>query len=143
MKKYYICKETGTLREFKRLRVIGIYDEISEYICKLPCEKAISLHNDYCKKVDKLECRIYGMNEFNKMVEDYLPLEIMLMCDSGGFYPHDQYFWFNECGDISSGDYPIQDQESPVSIGDIVKFIIVNDDDFGNEEIRKLLDEDE
>lgn len=143
MKKYYICKETGTLREFKRLRVIGIYDEISEYICKLPCEKAISLHNDYCKKVDKLECRIYGMSEFNKMVEDYLPLEIMLMCDSGGFYPHDQYFWFNECGDISSGDYPIQDQESPVSIGDIVKFIIVNDDDFGNEEIRKLLDEDE
>lgn len=143
MKKYYICKETGTLREFKRLRVIGIYDEISEYICKLPYEKAISLYNDYCKKVDKLECRIYGMNEFNKMVEDYLPLEIMFMCDSGGFYPHDQYFWFNECGDISSGDYPIQDQESPVSIGDIVKFIIVNDDDFGNEEIRKLLDEDE
>lgn len=141
MEKHYACKETGTLREFKKLKVIEIYDEISEYICKLPCEKAISLYNDYCKKVDKLECRIYGMNEFNKIVENYLPLEIMFMCDSGGFYPHDLYFWFNEWGEISSGDHPIKDQKSPVSIGDIAKFIIVNDDDFGNEEIRKLLDE--
>lgn len=141
MEKDYICKEIGALREFKKLKVIEIYDEISEYICELPCEKAISLYNDYCKKADKLECRIYDMDEFNKIAKDYYPLEIMFMCNSGGFCPYDLYFWFNKYGEISSGDHPIRDQESPVPIGDIAKFIIVNDDDFGNAEIRKLLDE--
>ena len=81
------------------------------------------------------------MNAFKTIVEKYVPHEIMFMCNSGGFYPNERYFWFNEYGEISSGDYPIREQKSPVSIGDIAKFIIVNDDDFGNEEIRKLLDE--
>ena len=119
-----------------------IKEKLAVYIGDLPGTKAISLHNEYCEHDCAYENHIYGMDEFDEIVGECLPSELARMCYYGDFCPANSYFWYNGYGNLVSSDYPATDNNSPFYVSDIVKYIVDNDDDLGDEEIREMLDEE-
>lgn len=119
-----------------------IEEKLTAYIEELEDYKAISLHNEYCEHDRRYDDHIYDMDEFNEIVGECLPSDVARMCYYGDFCPVNSHFWYNGYGNLISSDYPTTDINSPFYVNDIVKYIVNNDDDLGNEEIREILDEE-
>lgn len=117
-----------------------IKEKLAEYIGDMPGNKAISLHNEYCEHDHKYDDHIYDMDEFDEVIGERLPSDVAFMCYYGDFCPANSHFWYNGYGNLVSSDYPTTDDDSPFYVYDIVKYIVDNDDDLGNEEIREILD---
>ena len=119
---------------------MSIQEKLAAYIGDMQEDKAISLHNEYCEHDHKYDDHIYDMDEFDEIVGECLPSDVARMCYYVDFCPTDSYFWYNGYGNLVSSDYPATDDESPFYINDIIKYIVDNDDDLGDEEIREILD---
>lgn len=117
-----------------------IREKLAAYITDVSEDKAISLHNEYCEHSCGYDYHIYGMAEFDEIVGECLPFDVARMCYYGSFCPADSYFWYDGYGNVASNDWPTTDDDSPFYVYDIVKYIVDNDDDLGDEEIREILD---
>lgn len=119
-----------------------IKEKLAAYIGDLPGNKAISLHNKYCERDHRYDDHIYDMDEFDETVGECLPFDVARMCYYGDFCPEDSYFWYDKYGDLISGDCPTTGSNSPFYVDDIVKYIVDNDDDLGDDGIEEILDEE-
>lgn len=117
-----------------------IREKLAAYIGDMPGNKAISLHNEYCERDHRYDNHIYDMDEFDEIIGECLPSELARMCYYGDFCPANSYFWYNGYGNLVSSDCPTTDINSPFYVSDIVKYIVSNNDDLGDEGIREILD---
>lgn len=99
----------------------------------------IALWNESCREYGYPDDEIYSMDEFNDIMEDYLPFDIVQKIYYGGnFNPNSAYFYFNGYANLVSLDYP-DVEKSPFCIDDLVDRIVRNENAFGNDEIAAVL----
>lgn len=106
----------------------------------------VELWNESCREYGYPDDEIYSMDEFNDIMKDYLPFDIVQKIYYGGnFNPNSAYFYFNGYANLVSLDYP-DAEKSPFCIDDLVDRIVRNENAFGNDEIAAVLngeDDDE
>ena len=95
--------------------------------------------NEYFDKTEYYDDRIYDMEEFDEMMDDMLPSDIAIKIFYGDFRPNDNYFKFDGYDNLQSFDY-ISDE---VDLEEIADYIVDNDEDFDNSDIREILGEDD
>ena len=95
--------------------------------------------NEYFDKANYYDDRIYDMDEFNEIMSGMSPSDIATKIFYGDFRPNDNYFRFDGYANLQSFDY-ISDE---VDLEEIADYIIDNDEDFDNSDIREILDEED
>ena len=113
---------------------------IEEILNSLADHEIVDVNNAYqdCVNGDDY---IYSMDEFDEFMEGKTPCEIARIAIYGNFNPCDMWFWFNGYGNVVSSDYP--DDANGWDASCISEYAVENDEDFGNSDIREILDEDE
>ena len=94
--------------------------------------------NEYFDKTDYYDDRIYDMEEFDEIMDGMSPWNIATKIFYGDFRPNDNYFRFDGCANLESFDY-ISDE---VDLEEIADYIVDNDEDFDDSDIREILDEE-
>lgn len=113
--------------------------QLVDFINEMDESELISLHNEYGDSVNHWDDRIYSMWDFDEIMSGTEPFEVARMCFYGDFNPNDDYFHFNGYGNLESLDgYELTDH---IYIDDIADYIIRNDDELYNDDIRTILDE--
>ena len=97
-----------------------------------------TIANEYFDKTNYYDDRIYDMEEFDEIMSGMSPSDIALKIFYGDFRPNDSYFKFDGCANLQSFDY-ISDE---VDLEEIADYIVDNDEDFDNSDIREILDEE-
>ena len=100
--------------------------------------KLFTIYNEYLDKTEYYDDRIYDMEEFDEIMSGMSPSDIALKIFYGDFRPNDHYFKFDGCANFQSFDY-ISDE---VDLEEIADYIVDNDEDFNNSDIREILDEE-
>ena len=95
--------------------------------------------NEYFDKTNYYDDRIYDMDEFDEIMSGMSPSDIVLKIFYGDFRPNDHYFKFDGCANFQSFDYISEE----VDLEEIADYIVDNDEDFDNSDIREILDEDD
>ena len=112
-------------------------DEVLEMLRDMD-DELIEIHNAYCEKVNYTDDMIYSMSMLNEFYYGKDPLDIILDAYNGAFNPNDNWFRWNGYGNLESTDRPI---DNWIDIDEIADYIVENDEDLGNKDIRDLLDE--
>ena len=99
--------------------------------------KLYTIANEYFDKTEYYDDTIYDMDECDEIMSVMSPSDIALKIFYGDFRPNDHYFKFDGCANFQSFDY-ISDE---VDLEEIADYIIDNDEDFDNSDIREILDE--
>ena len=94
--------------------------------------------NEYFDKTNYYDDRIYDMDEFDEIMSGMSPSDIATKIFYGDFRPNDNYFKFNGYANLESFDY-ISDE---VDLEEIADYIVDNDEDFDNSDIREIIDEE-
>ena len=97
-----------------------------------------TIANEYFDKTNYYDDRIYDMDEFDEIMSGMSPSDIALKIFYGDFRPNDHYFKFDGCANLESFDY-ISDE---VDLEEIANYIVDNDEDFDNSDIRESLGEE-
>lgn len=95
--------------------------------------------NEYFDKTEYFDDRIYNMDEFDEIMSGMSPSDIALKIFYGDFRPNDHYFKFDGCANFQSFDYISVE----VDLEEIADYIVDNDEDFDNSDIREILGEDD
>ena len=95
--------------------------------------------NEYFDKTEYYDDRIYDMDEFDEIMSGMSPSDIAMKIFYGDFRPNDNYFKFDGYANLQSFDY-ISDE---VDLEEISDYIVDNDEDFDNSDIREILDEED
>lgn len=113
---------------------------IEEILDNLADHEIVDVNNAYqeCVNGDKY---IYSTDDFDELMDGMTPTEIANRVAFGDYNPYHMWFWFNGYGNIVSGDYP--DRADGWFASDISEYAVENDEDFGNSDIREILDENE
>lgn len=99
----------------------------------------LMIYNEYLNKVEYYDDRIYNMDdEFDEMMNGMKPLDIALKIFYGDFRPNDHYFKFDGCANLYSFDY-LSDE---IDFEEIADYIVDNNEDFDDIDIREILDEE-
>lgn len=117
-------------------------ERIKEIIEEMSTYGAITLWNGYCDLANRMDDRIYYMDDFNKTMNGREPLDIAKTCYFGVFNPIHELFWFDGYANLESGDW-IDGERSPFYIDELVDYIIENEEDFGNDNIAEVLEGEE
>ena len=129
-------KGVFTMAEKKVERV----DIIKSVIEQLPVSIVVDINNEYCSQIGNVEGWIYQMSEFDTIFADHTPLEIAAEVSDTQFWPSDDWFWFNNIGNLCSSD-SVWDSE--INLDDIAIFIDESEDSFNCPEIAEVLECDE
>lgn len=117
-------------------------EKIREYIESLTNEEKRSLWNEYCNADNRTDDWIYNMSEFDDINEGRMPSDIALSICYGDFRAIDDYFWFNGYANFESSNW-IDDDSSPFYINELISYIIENDNDLYDDNIREILEGEE
>lgn len=117
-------------------------EKIREYIESLTNEEKRNLWNEYCNDSNRTDDWIYDMLEFDDINEGKTPSDIALSICYGDFRATDNYFWFDGYGNFESSDW-IDDNSCPFCIDELIDYIIENDNDLYDDNIREILEEEE
>lgn len=113
-------------------------DKIYDILNDMEESELVSINNSY-NSYTGLGCHIYEMEEFDDEYDNNTPLEIAEAVTGGSFSTGDKYFAKDDWDDCNSfdciGDY--------VDCSDIAQYCVEHDEDFGNEEIRAILDKND
>ena len=110
---------------------------ITEYLESLRSSELLSIHSEFCSAANYYDNEVFNMDNFEEIVSGWKPLELAQRIFYGDFNPNRNYFYFNGYGNLVSTDYP----EDLIDISEIVSYIVENDDELYNDEIREMLDE--
>ena len=97
-----------------------------------------TIANEYFDKTRYYDDRIYDMDEFDEIISGMSTSDIATKIFYGDFRPNDNYFKFDGYANLESFDY-ISDE---VDLEEIADYIVDNDEDFDNSDIREILDEE-
>lgn len=118
-------------------------EKVREAIENMDHAEVVDIWNNYCEACRCPDDIIYSMSEFDEIMEYYTPWEIARACCYGDFCAAHEWFWFNSYGNLESSDFPIIDGDSPFSLNNVVDHIVENNDPLQNDEIQKILDEED
>ena len=117
------------------------YDAIKNVLEGMNTADIIAVHNKYCDGSNNMNDYIYGMDEFDEIMGNMLPLDIVRAAYYGHeFNPTHDYFWFNGYANLESFDFA-SDENSGVYVSDIAEYIDRNNDALNNDDIQAILDE--
>ncbi len=118
-------------------------ESIMEVLQELDTCDLVRMWNDFCEEDSRMDDYIYLMEEFDDIMAGKEPWEIARACFYGHeFCPAHDYFWFNGYGNLESADFPCEELEScPIYLSEMAAYIMDNDEDFDNDELREVLDE--
>ena len=106
---------------------------------ELADHEIIAINNCYQDEVNG-DDYIYSTDDFDEIMNGKTPSEIANMVSFGNYNPYHMWMWFNGYGNIVTSNDPCDcngyDAEA------IAEYAIDNDEDFGNDEIREILDND-
>lgn len=114
-------------------------EEVMAFLNDLDNAEMVWIHNRYCDEAGYPDDEIYNMDDLNELLDGKDPDEILRMAYYGDFRPCDEYFRFNGYANLESADYPVR--EGWIDIDDIADYIVENDEDFDNDDLRDLMDE--
>ena len=122
-----------------------VLGEVREYLDTLDDGEKVDIWNEYTDAANSPDDRIYSMDEFDEIFSDTKPWEIARACFySRRFNPSDSWFWFNGYGNVESADYiSDHDDRSPIDLDEVAEYIVSNDDELFNDDIRAILDGEE
>ena len=103
-------------------------ERIKEIIEEMSTEDKIALWNEYCDSSNRADDWIYSMEEFDEIMNEREPWDIVRTCYFGDFNPTHEYFWFNGYANLES-DYDIDGEKSPFYIDELVDYIVENKED--------------
>jgi len=100
----------------------------------------VYLHNQYCESAELYDDQIYDFETFfNELCDPRNFCDSVIRKLSNEFDGDDDYVWYNSCGYIASASE--RNISKRIDIDEIVRYIIENDDDLGDTDIRDILDE--
>lgn len=122
-----------------------VLGEVREYLDSLSDGGKVDIWNEYAEAANYPDNHIYSMDEFDEIFSDTKPWEIARACFySRRFNPSDNWFWFNGYGNVESADYiSDHDDRSPIDLDEVAEYIVGNDDELFNDDIRAILDGEE
>ena len=122
-----------------------VLGEVREYLDSLSDGGKVDIWNEYTEAANCLDYYIYNMDEFDEIFSDTKPWEIARACFySRRFNPSDSWFWFNGYSNVESADYiSDHDDRSPIDLDEVAEYIVNNDDELFNDDIRAILDGEE
>lgn len=122
-----------------------VMGEVREYLDTLDDGEKVNIWNDYTDAANSPDDRIYSMDEFDEIFSDTKPWEIARACFySRRFNPSDSWFWFNGYGNVESADYiSDHDDRRPIDLDEVAEYIVSNDNELFNDDIRAILDGEE
>ena len=114
-------------------------EEVLEMLRDMDDYELVAIHNEYCDEVNYVDDRIYSMGEFDELycMDGKSPLDVIRDAFNGSFNPNDDWFRWNGYGNLESTDRP----EDWMDLDDIADYIVENDEDFDNDDLRDLMDE--
>lgn len=111
---------------------------IIELIQEMSIGDAVMLHNEYCYETNRYDDEIFECDRFDEVFDGYTPTDISNRIHFGDYNPYAEYFTFNGYGNIHSvHKYEVFDH---IYEDEIADYIIENDNDFGFDDIRDILD---
>lgn len=121
------------------------YQRIKAYLDSLDDAEKVYIWNEYTDATNNPDDRIYSINDFDEVFGNTNPWEIARACFySQRFNPSDSWFWFNGYANAESADYISEhDDRNPIDISAVAEYIVDNDEDFYNDDIRAILDGEE
>lgn len=130
------------------------YNKILDYIKGLDDSDIVTLWNEYCYTTDRYDDEImdcYGLEEYAKNTDVMDLLKRFYYGthernENSSACPNANYFVFNGYGNIISFDYiynEYTDEFNHMYIDELIDYIIDNDNDLYNDDIRQILDEEE
>lgn len=122
-----------------------VLGEVREYLDSLSDGGKVDIWNEYAEAANYPDNHIYSMDEFDEIFSDTKPWEIARACFySRRFNPSDSWFWFNGYGNVESADYiSDHDDRSPIDLDEVAEYIVSNDDELFNDDVRAILDGEE
>ena len=114
------------------------YERILEALKDMDAAEIVSVWNEYCSSVNRMDDYVYSMNEFDEICDGMKPWEVARACFYGEFSPCDDYFRFNGYGNFESFDY-WEDEGSPISLEEIAEWCDENDDALYSVDIEEAI----
>ena len=112
---------------------------IIDIINSMDTGETVCIWNEYKEATNDPDDLIYSVNEIDDVLYDMKPWEILRAGFYGDYRPCDKFFKFDGYGNLKSFDYPSEE----IWPDEIAEYCIDNDQDFDNDEIREILDEEE
>ena len=109
-------------------------EQIKDILDNLELDELVSC----CSYLDGDDA-IYPMDEFNELLYGREPWEIARAAYYGEFCPADSYFRFNVYANLESTDDPLY--EGWIDTNTLAEYAIDYGEDFGDSDIRTLLDQ--
>lgn len=128
-----ILKENKVLTEDRD----SLKEKIDEYIYDLRDEQKMWLWNEYCDRAGYSDDAVYSFDEetINEMFSS--PYDALRASYFGTVSFNDNYFKFNGYANLETGDI-----DDLADFDDMIDYIIDNDDDLGEPDIREIIDEE-
>lgn len=114
-------------------------EKLIDYLQELSDSELVYMHNEYCYSTNHYDDEIFLSDMFDEIFSSYEPWEIACKIHFGDFNPSYDYFKFNGYANIVS--LHKWDIDKYVEIVDIVDYILENDVDFDDNNIRHVLDD--
>ena len=117
--------------------VNSLRDKLDEYIYDLTDDQKMWLWNEYCDEANYMDDRIESFDEdtINEIFSS--PYDALRASYFGEVSFNDNYFQFNGYGNIVTGDV-----DDFADWDDVISYIIDNDNDLHEPDIREILDEE-
>ena len=109
-------------------------EQIKDILNNLDLDELVSC----CSYLDGDDA-IYPMDDFDELLYGREPWEIARAAYYGEFYPADSYFRFNVYANLESTDDPLY--EGWIDTNTLAEYAIDYGEDFGDNDIRTLLDQ--
>lgn len=115
-----------------------IKNKIKDYLCDMNSLELLNAWNEYAS--ENYYNTIFTCDEFDEICENMTASEIALKCFNGKhFNPNDEFFTFNGYENFESSD----DLNDLIDIDELADFIVDNDNDLYNDNIRNILDDED
>ena len=113
--------------------------KLIDYINGMGVDEKIALHNTYCDAANCMEDCIYTMDDLEEVLDGVDKWELVRMIRFGDFDFNKDFWGFNGYGNLDSYNA----WELPIYAEDIADFILLKEDSLGDDEIKKILDEED
>lgn len=115
-----------------------VKEKLEDFLEEMSDDDVIAMWNNYCDNNRYEDDRIWYVSDFDDLMSGKLPSEVVEELSSS-FSLNDEYMVFTMYG-ISSFSY-VNDDVCPIYISDLADYILENDDELENDDVRDFLDE--
>ncbi len=115
-----------------------VKEKLEDFLEEMSDDDVIAMWNNYCDNNRYEDDRIWYVSDFDDLMQGKLPSEVVEELSSN-FSLNDEYMVFTIYG-IASFSY-VSDDVCPIYISDLADYILENDDELENDDVRDFLDE--